>query len=166
MRPSPKPRSGDRMQPRAQALGFLSKTEIKPRGGGRQSIPNVALVIRDLVSSATRGLPSLMLKIRGATTLPRSLHHSSIALSGLVSDFSFTQGLRPGLQSVAASRLSPPSKGPGVSFEAGSQAPEGRKTLNPKCSVRHRRPCSSLETPKTPPETTASDDVPAASLCT
>src|SRR5208282_5901228 len=37
------------MRPRAQALGFLSKPGFKPQRGGRQSIPNVTLVVRDLV---------------------------------------------------------------------------------------------------------------------
>src|SRR5580700_8842382 len=58
------------------------------------------------MSRAIRGLRSLVLKTRWTTTLPQVCATGSFALSGLVPRFPpFTQGLRPGLQSIAALRL-------------------------------------------------------------
>src|SRR3977135_1435888 len=58
------------------------------------------------MSGPIRGLRSLVLKIRCTTRLPQVC--ATLLLSpfqGFLPDFTFTQGLRPGLQSAAASRL-------------------------------------------------------------
>lgn len=47
----------------------------------------------------------MVLKIRCTTTLPQVWATFLSPFQGLFPDFTFTQGLRPGLQSVAASRL-------------------------------------------------------------
>lgn len=57
------------------------------------------------MSGAIRGLRSLVLKIRCTTRLPQVWATVLSPFQGLLPDFTFTQGLRPGLQSVAASRL-------------------------------------------------------------
>jgi hypothetical protein len=55
------------------------------------------------------------------STLPQVCAMFLSPFQGWFSDFSFTQGLRPGLHSVAASRLGPGAS-PGFSFESGNQA--------------------------------------------
>lgn len=57
------------------------------------------------MSGAIRGLRSFVLKISWTTTLPQVCATFLSPFQGLLPDFTLTQGLRPGLQSVAASRL-------------------------------------------------------------
>jgi hypothetical protein len=57
------------------------------------------------MSGTIRGLRSLVLKIKCTTTLPQVCATFLSPFQGLLPDCILTQGLRPGLQSVAASRL-------------------------------------------------------------
>src|SRR5271155_1303167 len=57
------------------------------------------------MSGPIRGCRSLVLKIRCTTTLPQVWATFLSPLQGLFPDRTVTQGLRPGLQSCAASRL-------------------------------------------------------------
>jgi hypothetical protein len=128
------PQSGERMQPTAQAAGGRGTYEQAPKGRQKRKSRSGPRIVDDRWQRLGEG--NSLAPLRGllgfVVGVPRLAPWAVIFRR-------FAAGV-----GVAAS--------PRTSFV-------GAKEANPRCISRHKPPCSSSETRRTPPGTNASDDV-------